>query len=75
MGEWLKNSSSCLATACTLYSSGNLHSLLFGLGKLGWLPGVSIAVFLASGLWVYRVRRAPMWILMGVAALVSRFYT
>lgn len=72
---WLSTSAHFLNTNTGRHSHGNLHSLLFWLGKVQWLSALSLAMLLAFGAWVYRFRNASIWVLMGVAALVSRFYT
>ena len=36
---------------------------------------VSVLILLGSGLWFYKYRRADIWLLLGVAAFVARFWT
>jgi hypothetical protein len=73
--NWLANCSRVLATSAASYSNNNLHSLLFWLDRLSWLPYVTVTVFVGLGVWTYRFRKADIWVLLGVTALVSRFYT
>jgi hypothetical protein len=50
----------------------NLHKWLYQLGLASWVLPATLVTLLAFGGWVYRHRRTDIWILMGVAALVSR---
>jgi hypothetical protein len=44
--------------------------------KLEGLEGpASLLVFMILGIWIYRYRRADIWILISVTALVARFWT
>lgn len=53
----------------------NEHSWLEAI-KLDGLEGPSsLLALMILGFWVYRYRRADIWILMGVTALVARFWT
>ena len=53
----------------------NEHSWLEAI-KLEGLEGpASLLALMILGFWVYRYRRADIWILMGVTALVARFWT
>ncbi|MGB5619955.1 MAG: hypothetical protein WBM78_24160 [Desulfobacterales bacterium] len=53
----------------------NEHSWLEAF-KLDGLEGpASVLALMILGFWVYRYRRADIWILMGVTALVARFWT
>ncbi len=58
---------------------GGGHNNLAGwLNLQGMLPGNTVFSFIllmALGLWTYFHRRAELWILIGVAALVTRFLT
>jgi len=53
--------------------SVNLHSLLGALGLQEYLGIASAAVLAILGLWCWRGRKRPIWLLMAVAALVGRF--
>jgi hypothetical protein len=53
----------------------NVHALLGHLGRPEWSAPLSLALLLVLGLWVWRHRAADRWLLMGVAALVARFWT
>lgn len=43
-----------------------------GLGRL--TPVVSLVIFLALGVWLYRYRLVDLWIQLGVIAIVTRFW-
>ena len=71
LGKWMAGS------LTTLSQKGvpTLHTFLEGIG-LGHLRTLGSGVLLAGlGLWTYRHRRVSPWLLMSVAALVSRFWT
>jgi hypothetical protein len=53
----------------------NLHVWLGSLGLDAWILPASLAVWLALGVWIYRHRDADLWVLLGVTALVTRFWT
>jgi hypothetical protein len=53
----------------------NLHTLLIHLDMKEWILPASLIVLAALGLWVYFYRDADRWLLLGVTALVARFWT
>jgi hypothetical protein len=55
--------------------STNLHRLLSRWNLGGWIFPASCLVFALHGWWVYRHRRVDPWLLMGVTAVVARFWT
>jgi hypothetical protein len=63
------------AARASAQAHANLHSWLdaLGLGR-GHAPA-SLAALAALGWWMYRARAADLWIRLGVAALVARFWT
>ncbi len=66
------------AVAAVAGGYGNVANLHVWLGDLGlerWMLPASLLAWLALGLWTYRHRHADLWILLGVAAYVTRFYT
>jgi hypothetical protein len=73
--QWLINSREVLAHSAVKYSNSNLHSwsAYFGLEK--WCPVGSLLMVIALGVWTYIYRRVDLWLLIGVAALVTRFCT
>jgi hypothetical protein len=62
---------SALATKA---GSANLHVLLTAVGLKNWILPISLLVFLALGLWIYRHRDVDFWLLLAVSALVARFW-
>lgn len=54
---------------------GNLNSLLGALGLFEWNLPASLLMLLALGYWTVRHRREDFWLLMGVVALVARFWS
>jgi hypothetical protein len=53
----------------------NLHNWMGALGLKKWALHASLLVLAVSGLWVYQHRHADLWLLMGVTAIVARFWT
>jgi hypothetical protein len=54
---------------------GNLHSWLAALGLSQWNLPVTLFVLLLFGGWTYLHRSVNLWLLLGVAAIVSRLWT
>lgn len=54
---------------------GNVATALAGLGLGELAPLVGIALVLLLGLWIVRHRDLDAWILLGVSALIARFWT
>lgn len=52
--------------------TANLHKALWLLGVPGWVLPATLITLVGTGWWVYRHRRSDLWVLLGVAALVSR---
>ena len=52
----------------------NLHDWLTALGLAEWNLAASLVSLGALGIWVFRHRGIDPWILLGVSALVSRFW-
>lgn len=53
----------------------NLHRLLASADLVEWMPHASIATVALLTLFLVRCRRAEPWALIGVAAVVARFWT
>jgi hypothetical protein len=53
---------------------GSIHAWLVDLGLREALLPASLVIVLAFGAWTYKHRRAELWLLLGVAALVARFW-
>ncbi len=56
------------------YGYANVHSWLSDRGLETLTLPVSMITLLALGLWVYRHRKGELWVLVGVAALIARFW-
>jgi hypothetical protein len=54
---------------------GNLHSWLAALGLSQWNLPATLLVLLLFGYWTYLHRSVELWLLLGVAAIVSRLWT
>jgi hypothetical protein len=57
------------------WSYGNLHSWLGALGLEAWNIPASLLLLLTLGVWIYCHRHNDLWLLLGVTALVARFWT
>ena len=53
----------------------NVHAWLGSLGLKSLIFPVSIVILVAFALWIWRHRHVDLWLLIGVAALVARFWT
>jgi hypothetical protein len=53
----------------------NLQAWLSSLGLKQWSLPAAMVVLAAFGLWTYRHRHVDLWLLIGVSALVARFWT
>jgi hypothetical protein len=57
---------------------GGYANLSFWLGNAGmqaWILPAALVAFVMLGAWIYRHRQVDVWILLGVTALVARFWT
>jgi hypothetical protein len=68
--EWLARGSALAGSQ----GYANLHAGMSGLGLERWMLPASLLVFAALGMWTYRYRHADLWLLLGVSALVARFW-
>ena len=73
--DWLASSREILMHDAILWSHGNLHSLLATFGLERWTPVSSLIVLTALGLWMYFNKKTDIWLLIGITASVSKFYT
>ncbi len=66
-------------TQSTTWAPGDRYSdlpvLLVTLGLQKLILPVTLLVLAAQGLWTFRHRNGDVWILLGVAAIVARFWT
>jgi hypothetical protein len=54
---------------------GNLNSWLGALGLFEWNLPASLLALLALGYWIHRHRHGDFWLILGVVALVARFWS
>jgi len=57
------------------WSHSNLHRWLTALGLEEWNLFATLLMLTALGVWTYRNRHQDFWFLLGVTALVARFWT
>lgn len=72
---WMASAGRVISDGAVKYSMCNLHSLLYYLNLEKWLTPLSVIFLLYLGLWVFRNRSKDLWLLIGVTALVARFWT
>jgi hypothetical protein len=63
------------AALATSEGTANLHRWFSHLGLAQWILPASLATLFAFGAWVYRNRGSDLWLLIGVTAIVARFWT
>lgn len=54
---------------------GSVATWASDLGLDGWIVPLGLAMLAGLGLWIFRHRRADLWVLLGVSAFVARFFT
>jgi hypothetical protein len=72
--EWVARSSH-IAVRPGQGNVANLHVWLGNLALEQWILPTSLIVLLALGFWIYRYRHVDLWLLLGVTAYVTRFWT
>ena len=68
LGQWLAH------PAMGQPGQANLRAWLVALGLGEWSSLASVSLLAALGLWTYYHRRVDLWLLLGVTAIVSRFW-
>ena len=71
---WLVSSSGIAKYVGPVFYA-NVHTWLAMLGMKAWMLPASAIVLAVLGWWMWRHRHADIWILIGVAAVVTRFWT
>ena len=61
--------------ASVKFDNASVHSLMFALGLQKWNPAASLLLLGGLGIWVHRYRHVDVWLLLGVTAFVTRFWT
>ena len=69
--DWLEQSGNYLLSE----GYANIHTWLEVIGLSDWMLPASLILFIVTGVWTLLYRKVDLWILLGVAALVSRFWT
>ncbi len=69
--QWMTHASSLSVSA----GEANLHILLGYLGLQVYLLPASLLLLCLLGFWVYRHRHRDIWLLIGVSALIARFWS
>jgi Glycosyltransferase family 87 len=72
--DWLRGSSE-IAVRPGQGNVANLHVWFGTLGLEQWILPASLIMLLALGFWIYRYRHVDLWIVLGVTAYVTRFWT
>ena len=73
--DWTTIGTQVAEWASVEMDNASVHTLLFSLGLQHWNPLASLLVLSALGIWIYLHRRVDTWLLLGVTALVARFWT
>jgi len=71
MGQWLKFAPMEVAEQ----GYADLHKWMTLLGLKAYALHASLVVLAAAGIWTYRNRRADLWLLLAVVAMVARLWT
>jgi hypothetical protein len=69
--QWMTHASHLSVSA----GEANLHILLGYLGLQVYLLPASLLLLCLLGFWVYRYRHRDIWLLIGVSALIARFWS
>jgi hypothetical protein len=75
IGDWLGRAQAGVEWGAVNGGAGNLHSWLSAVRLPAWNLPSSLLVSSALGVWVYCHRHVDLWLLLGVTALVARFWT
>lgn len=75
MRDWIVCGVGTAAWAAENWSYGNLHSWLMFVGLERWMTPASLILCGALGVWAYRYRSSDLWLLLGVTAYITRFWT
>jgi hypothetical protein len=72
---WLESSANPALAGGIAEGVPNLHVLLSRGGLGAWAPVASVVVLAVFAAWSWRHRRADVWVLVGVAAVVARLWS
>jgi hypothetical protein len=73
--SWTEGGINAASWASIKYDKANIHALMYTLGHPEINPIVSLFLLFGLGIWVFLNRRDNVWILIGISALVARFWT
>lgn len=71
MHGWINHAT---AQSATMAGTANVHKWLAVAGLDGWMLPASFLMFAALGFWTFKNRRADVWLLVGVAAIMARLW-
>lgn len=74
MEKWAVRAGGGARFGSTTGGYGTVHNLMGYVGLQRFNVQVSLAILFAFGLWVYRNRRADLWISLAVTAIVARIW-
>jgi Glycosyltransferase family 87 len=72
--KWLDGSNELAASHGSSFYA-NVDAWMGSLGLKSWILPVSLGILVAFGLWTWLHRHIDVWLLIGVAALVARFWS
>ncbi len=75
LASWPGRVSSRVSDVVASEGYANVHMFLSSLGLQAWTTPASFLVLAALGIWTFSNRQADIWLLVGVVALVARFWT
>jgi hypothetical protein len=73
--DWFDMANKLGARGASKGSYANIDTWLTLVGLKGWATPAALILLAALGVWLYRNRHKDIWLLAGVAALVSRLWT
>jgi hypothetical protein len=73
--SWIDIGMNTASWASVKFDKASIHGLMFALGHPELNPIASLLLLCGLGVWVFCNRRKNMWLLIGVTALVARFWT
>ena len=73
--DWTTVGTQAAEWASVFMDKASVHTLLFSLGLQHLDSLASLLVLTGLGIWIYLHRRVDIWLLLGVTALVARFWT
>ena len=75
MSGWMESSREVLARIAFRYSYSNLNSWLYNLGLESLASYASLFALLLLGAWIRLNRKADIWLIISVTAIIARLWT